>query len=155
MKNLIRSVVLAFSISLQLVAATPTLAAGPYTDELSKCLVRSTTTADRALLVQWIFVTLALHPDVKLLVTASDDQRSALNKRSAQLLERLLTDNCVSEARQALRYEGEGAIEASGGVLGRVATRELMTSPSVNNGLVEFGKYVDEKRVQKKLRSQR
>lgn len=39
--------------------------AGPYSDDLGKCLVASTTAADKGALVKWMFATAALHPAVK------------------------------------------------------------------------------------------
>ena len=36
--------------------------AGVFADELSKCLVKSSSTDDRVLLVQWMFGALSLHP---------------------------------------------------------------------------------------------
>ena len=48
--------------------------AGPYTDDLSKCLVNSTTESDRMALVQWIFSAAASHPAVKSIVSISEEQ---------------------------------------------------------------------------------
>jgi len=59
---------LAWAVSLFLLASPAV--AGPYSDDLAKCLVRSTTPEDKTLLVQWMFATMALqrelfaHPDV-------------------------------------------------------------------------------------------
>jgi hypothetical protein len=113
-------------------------AAGPYTDDLSKCLVRSTSAADKSVLVQWIFATMALHPDVKWLTSASGAQRADLNKKAGALFQRLLTGSCLSEARQALQFEGQSALEASFSVLGQVAARELFTNPEVAAGMAGF-----------------
>jgi hypothetical protein len=151
MKYFVKSVAFTVAVSLQALRAAPGLAAGPYTDELSKCLVRSTTTSDKTLLVKWIFSTMALHPDVKGLATVSDAQRIELNETTARLFERLLTNACLSETREALKYEGQSAIEASFGVLGQVASRELFANQSVASGLAEFAKYFDEERLRKDL----
>src|SRR5262245_60520797 len=80
--------------------------AGPYTDDLSKCLVRSTTPEEKSLLVQWMFATMALHPDVKYLAKVTPAERAKLNQRVAALFESLLTRSCLSEARNALKNEG-------------------------------------------------
>jgi len=148
MRYLVRSAALMIALTLP---AVPAMAAGPYTDEPSKCLVRSTTAADKTLLVKWMFATMTLHPDVKGLAMVSNDQRTELNKTTARLFEGLLTGACLSETREALKYEGQSAIEASFGVLGQVATRELFANPNVANGLAEFGKYFDGERLQKIL----
>ena len=133
------------------VLVAPALA-GPYGDTLAKCLVKSTTVADKSTLVQWMFVTVALHPDVRRLSAASDAQRDELNMKTAKLFEGLLTDSCIAETREALRYEGESTIESSFSVLGQVASRELFANPAVASGLAEFGKYLDAPKLQRLLK---
>lgn len=153
MKYLVRSSALTISLGLQALAAASAFAAGPYADELSKCLVRSTTSPDKALLVQWMFATAALHPDVKWMAAVSDSQRTELNKKTAGLIEGLLSHSCLSESRQALKYEGQSTIETSFNVLGQVAARELFANPSVASGLAELAKYVDAEGSRKALES--
>lgn len=153
MTSLARSAAVAIAVVLGALPAAPASAAGPYTDELSKCLVRSTTPADKTLLVKWIFATMALHPDVKGLASVSDDQRAELTKATARLFEGLLTNACNSQTREALRYEGQSAVEASFSILGQVAARELFANPNVASGLAEFEKYFDTAKLQKTLGS--
>ncbi len=151
MRSLAGSVALPIVVGLLALRAAPAAAAGPYTDELSKCLVRTTTSTEKTLLVKWMFATMALHPDVKGLASVSDERRAELNKSTARLFEDLLTKGCVSQTREALKYEGQSAIEASFSVLGQVASRELFANPKVAGGLAEFGKYFDSERLQKEL----
>ena len=126
-------------------------AGGPYTDALSRCLARSTTSADKTLLIQWMFATIALHPDVKRVATVSERDRQEINKKTAELVEALFTHACASEARQALTYEGDGAIGASFNALGQIAGRELFANPSVAKGLGDFGKVLDMEQLKKRL----
>jgi hypothetical protein len=144
---------LALAAGIYIFAATRAFAAGPYTEALSQCLVRSTTSADKTLMVQWIFVTMALQPDVKSLAAISDAQRTELNKKTAALFEQLLTSSCVSEARQALKEEGQNALGVSFNVLGQAAAVELFANPAVAAGIRDFGRYIDAERVQKELES--
>ena len=125
--------------------------AGPYGDTMTKCLVSSTTAAERTALVQWVFATAALHPDVRALAVASDADRDRLNRAMGILLERLLTQACLSETREALRFEGGGTIEASFNVLGQVAGRELFSAPSVTASMAGFSKYLNEKKIKEAL----
>ena len=147
--NLRRALVAA--VALSSLTASPALAAGPYTDELSKCLVRSTTAADKTLLVQWMFATASLHPEVKWMAKVSDAERTDLIKKAAALFGKLLTESCVSETRQAWKYEGQSTIESSFAVLGQVATRELFAHPRVAEGLSELGKHFDGEKLTKAL----
>jgi len=120
--------------------------AGPYADALGKCMVGATTGAEKTTLVRWIFAVMALHPDVQSSSAVTPEQRGALSKQTAQLFQRLLTESCLKEAREAVRYEGASTIPSSFSLLGQVATRELFTDPKVNEGIAEFSKYIDEKK---------
>lgn len=117
--------------------------AGPFADELSKCLVRSSTPADKAVLVRWMFSMMALHPEVSQLATVQPARRKELNQQMAALLQSLLTKSCNQEARAAFQHEGQGIFEASFNVLGQTAGRELFTDPGVAAGLAELGGFVD------------
>lgn len=135
-------------------ALFPSIAtSGPYTDELSKCLVEATTDEDRVVFVQWMFAILALHPNVKQYSAISDSQRTELNQRMGVLLERLLTVDCLAETRQALRYEGQGTIEASFNVFGQVAARELMSHPDVAAGFAELSESGNQKELERLLQT--
>lgn len=130
-------------------------AGGPYTDDLSKCLVRSTSDADRTLLVQWMFAMMALHPAVKSMSTVSDSQRAELSRQIAGVMENLLTVSCQSEAQQAVKYEGKNALETSFSILGQVAGRELFSNPQVAAGMNELEKYVDADKLKKALQPEK
>ena len=134
-----------------LLLTAPTASAGPYGDTLAKCLVKSTSSAEKTTLVQWMFATIALHPDVQALSSVTPQQRGELNKKTARLFERLIAESCVNETRDAIKYEGTSTIESSFSLLGQVATRELFTNPRVSEGLAELGKQFDEEKLKKAL----
>lgn len=121
--------------------------AGPYGDTLSKCLVSSTTPSEKTTLVRWMFAMMALHPDVKASSAITPEQRTEITKATAKLFERLLTESCGAEAKDAVKYEGGSTIESSFALLGQVAARELFSNPKVNEGLSELSKYIDEKKL--------
>jgi hypothetical protein len=122
--------------------------AGIYGDALGKCLVSSTSVEDRNTLVKWLFASAASHPAVKSIAIASDTQRLELDKQIAQLVERLLTESCKSETQQAVKYEGQGVFESSFEILGKVAGRELFSSPSVSGNMSNFRKYMNQKKLE-------
>lgn len=134
-----------------LTAVPAPVLAGPYGDAMTKCFVNATSGADRTALVQWIFATAALHPDVSRLSAATDSDRESLNKRIGALLERLLTKACVSETKEAVRYEGNATLDSSFNVLGQVAGGELLSAPSVTASMANFAKYLDEKIIKEAL----
>lgn len=136
-------------VGLIVLGAAPRAKAGPDGDALGNCLVDSTTTAEKRALVSWIFAMAALHPGVEKSSSVTAEQRTAMSKEAARLIERLLTDACVSEARAAIQSEGKAAIQSSFQVLGQVAAQELFSHPKVAEGLAEVGKYVDQKKFEK------
>jgi hypothetical protein len=121
--------------------------AGPYADDLSKCLVSSTTKDDRIDLVKWIFAAMGTHPAVKSLVSVTPEQLDATSQSVAKLFTRLLAQSCHDQTQKAVQYEGPGTIQTSFQVLGQVAARELFTDPSVVTAMSSLSKYVDEKQL--------
>jgi hypothetical protein len=124
---------------------------GPYAEALAKCLVQSTTDADRTLLVSWMFGTMALHPAVQALASVSDSTRDRLNQDVAAVVQHLLTVSCQPEARAALANEGPESFQLSFGVLGQVAARELFGHPTVAAGVSAFAKYLSAEELTKAL----
>lgn len=117
--------------------------AGIYTDEMSKCLVRSATPQDQSDLVVWVFAAMSAHPSVKTYSSMTEAQRVAITKKASGLMERLLITSCRKETVEALKYEGSTAIEQSFGVLGQVAMRGLMGDPAVAQNFATLGEYID------------
>ncbi len=137
---------LILALVLVAVSAGPVLA-GPYGDELSKCLVSSTTEKDKTDLVRWIFAATSLHPDVSGIIALTDAQRTEMTRLVGQLFERLLTESCRTQYRDAMLYEGNSTLETSFAVLGQVAMRRLMEHPAVAKGLGELQNFVDQEKL--------
>lgn len=117
--------------------------AGAYTEDLTKCLVASTTTEDKAVLARWVFAILALHPDTASLAAVSDAQRAEFNAKTARLFERLVTETCKTQTQATVRNEGPAAIQSSFKSFGEVATRELLANPKVVNGISNAASNLD------------
>jgi hypothetical protein len=125
--------------------------AGPYADALGKAMVARATQSEKVALVRWFFVAMSLHPEVKNLSAITDQQRVDANREVAKMFESLLTEKCVEEARDAIKYEGSSAIQSSFQLFGQVAARELFGHPSVAAGLADLQKYIDSDKVNKIL----
>lgn len=135
----------AFSLAL---LASHSVFAGPYSDEMAKCLVTSTSEADKNFLVKWIFAAASLHPAVKSISSISEAQRNELNVKIAKLFEKLLTESCKAQTQQAVKYEGPSTIEAAFQVLGQVAGRGLFSDPGVAGYVAQLGNHVDKKKLE-------
>lgn len=142
MKKLIATFGLASFMALPLSAH-----AGPSTDALTQCLVKSTTVEDHDVLTRWIFAMVTRHPSVSGLTAISDAQRIDINQKAGALFTRLLTENCSNEVKQAYRDEGEPAIESAFANLGETAMKELMSDPKVQAASGDIQPYVDNKKL--------
>ena len=122
--------------------------AQPYTDDLSRCLVESTATADKVSLVKWMFTAASLHPAVSSIASVSEKQLDDANKETAELFVKLLTESCREQAQKAVKYEGPYAIQAGFKVLGQVAAQELFSSPEVSAGMAGMEKHFDTEKLE-------
>lgn len=125
---------------------SPLAVAGPQADELGRCMVRSTSKEDRALMLRWVFATAALHPNVEPLARVSAEQRQSASQGMAGLVDQLVTQTCRAEFVQAVRAEGPRAIESSLQLVGRVAGQELFAEPRVMSGAMEVTRYLDQRK---------
>ena len=121
--------------------------AGPYTDELSKCVVEATTQEDRSAFVRWLFSAASRNPAVKSITLVTAEQLDTENRKAANLFMRLLTESCPKQVEKAVKFEGSVAIQSSFQVLGEVAGRELFSSPEVTAGIAGIEKYVDAEKL--------
>lgn len=126
--------------------------AGPYADALGRSLVAATTQADRITLVRWVCAAMSCHPEVQDLVKVSPQQKADADKAVAKLFVRLLTETCVKEAREAIKYEGNFAIEHSFNILGQVAGREAFSNPAVIRSLGDLDRHLDLEKLRKTLK---
>jgi len=121
--------------------------AGPYADDLSKCLVEKTTREDRNALVRWVFVAASRHPAVASVSDVSDEALAGANEDTAKLFMHLLTESCLDQTRNAIQYEGASTLETSFSVLGQVAAKELFSSPEVGTAIAGLEAFMDEDKL--------
>jgi hypothetical protein len=122
--------------------------AGPYTNDLSTCLVGKSTVDDHTVIVQWMFAAMSRHPAIAPMGTVSDAQVDKANARMAELYVRLLTVTCKDQAKLAIKNEGDIALSQSFQALGQQAGRELFINPDVLKGMSGFSKYFDRKKLE-------
>lgn len=118
-------------------------AAGPTVDQLSDCLVKSTTAADKTAVLQWTFSALSAHPDLKAYSQVTDAQRTQLDKNLAQTLQRILTEQCSAQAKAVIKAEGMQAVGESFQELGSITGEEILKNPEVKSQLQSVLRYVD------------
>jgi len=136
-----------FVLAIELVISSGAQA-GVYADDLARCMVSSTSSKDKIALVRWMFAGIALHPDVASLSNVTDAMRDEINRNTATLVERLVTQSCRKQSNEAFRYEGKTAFEQGFGVLGKVAMNELMSNENVSVGFRAYAKYMDKLKLE-------
>lgn len=117
--------------------------AGQAVDQLSDCLVKSTTAADKTTVLQWTYSALSTHPDLKGFSNVSAEQRTALDQKLAQVLQRVIVEQCSTQTKAVIQAEGIQAVGESFQALGRSAGEEIIKNPEVNNQLKGVVRYID------------
>lgn len=136
------------SVLMTFLGLIPPAQAGVYSDDLSKCLVKSSSVSDQTALIAWMYLAMSVHPALRAYSTITDAQRTAADKVAAELLQRLVLVDCRAESLAAMKYEGGGTLETAFSVLGQVAMRGLMSDPQVAKQFASLGTFVDQKKFE-------
>ncbi len=91
-----------FFLGATLLGTTQVAIAGPTVDQLSDCLMKSTTATDKTTVLQWTFVALGNHPDLKAFSNVTATQNEALDKNLATVLQRILVEQCSAQTKAVI-----------------------------------------------------
>jgi len=130
-------------MAMALMATTQIAIAGPTVDQLSNCLVKSTTSTDKTTVLQWTFVALSAHPELKKFSNVNEEQRTQLDKNLAQGLQRILVEQCSAQTKAVIATEGVQAVGDSFQELGQITGEEILENPEVKSQLKGVLRYVD------------
>ena len=122
--------------------------AGPFGDDMAKCLVSSTSTKDNILLGKWLVRVYGEHSESKGLTYISDYNKKNIDRDVAKLFTRLLTEDCEFEVKKAYKYEGLSVMGNAFQVLGKVAGKELLEDRNVSKAINKFTEYVDYEKLE-------
>lgn len=117
--------------------------ASPAVDRLSECLVKSTTASDKTTVLQWTFVALSNHPELKQFSHVTEAQKNALDQSVAQVLQRILVDQCSAQTKAVIQADGVQAVGESFQQLGQITGEEILKTPEVKQQLNGLLRYVD------------
>lgn len=117
-------------------------------DALSRCFADSTTGKDRKDLARWVFLAMAVHPEIKQ-YSSPDAAKAAddTDKMMANMVTRLLTESCAQQTQTAFKQGGPAAVQSAFQLLGQLAMQELMSDPKVAASMSSFQKYVDQNKL--------
>ncbi len=130
-------------IGATLLGASQIALAGPTVDQLSNCLMKSTTPTDKTVVLQWTFVSLGNHPDLKAFSNVTATQKEALDKNLATVLQRILVEQCSAQTKAVIQTEGLQAVGDSFQELGSITGEEILKTPEIKQQLNGVLKYVD------------
>lgn len=130
-------------ISATLLGTTQVAIAGPTVNHLSDCLMKSTTATDKTTVLQWTFVALGNHPDLKAFSNVTATQKEALDKNLATVLQRILVEQCSSQTKAVIQAEGLQAVGDSFQALGKTTGEEILKNPEINHQLKGVLRYID------------
>lgn len=130
-------------LAMGMLGATQVASAGPTVDQLSDCLVKSTTATDKTAVLQWTFVALASHPDLKSFSNVTEAQKTQLDQKLATVLQRILVEQCSTQTKAVIKAEGIQAVGDSFQELGRISGEEILKNPEVKAQLKGVVRYLD------------
>ena len=126
-----------------LLGATQVAMAGPTVDQLSNCLVKATTATDKTTVLQWTFVALSTHPDLKNFSNVTEEQKNQLDQKFAQVLQRVIVEQCSAQTKAVIQAEGIQAVGDSFQELGRMTGEDILKNPEVKQQLKGVVRYLD------------
>lgn len=130
-------------LAIALLGTAPFALAGPTVDQLSDCLVKSTTATDKTTVLQWTFAALSVHPDLKAYSHITAEQRTQLDQKLAQILQRILVEQCSVQAKAVIQTDGLQAVGDSFQELGSITGEEILKNPEVKQQLKGVVRYID------------
>lgn len=136
---------------LALLCAAHSASAGPFADDMAKCLVDSTSPADRTVFVRWMFSLITLHPDLTSMSNVTPQQRAELTRQTGALFQKLLLESCRAQTQRAMENEGPQTIQYAFQVLGQSATVGMLTDPHVADAAKTLAQYMDEQKLRELL----
>lgn len=132
-----------FTLVAAMFGATQMANAGPAVDQLSDCLVKSTTAADKTTVLQWTFTALAAHPDLKSFSNVTPEQKTQLDQKLAQVLQRVIVEQCSTQTKAVIQAEGIQAVGQAFQQLGQSAGQDIVKDPAVRQQLQGTLRYID------------
>lgn len=132
-----------FFMAATVFGTTQAVMAGPTVDQLSDCLVKATTATDKTTVLQWTFTALSAHPDLKAFSSVTAEQKDQLDQKLAQVLQRVIVEQCSAQTKAVIQAEGLQAVGESFQQLGQSAGEDIVKNPAVKQQLQGTLRYID------------
>ena len=145
MKNIMKILALAMG----LLVGTPVWANSP-TDIFARCMVDSLNGKERTNLAKWIFLSMAVHPEIRSSPGVNQTEVRQSDEYVGKLITRLLTSDCPTQMKKAHQSDPM-AVQKAFELVGRVAMQELMTNQNVMKALTNYAQFMDQQKINKIL----
>jgi hypothetical protein len=139
-----------FSLAMSLLAglmalpATPAQAAEADVRALQECIRQSTSGRDRITSARWLVSALGSAPQLRDVARIDPDVKRDLDREMAQLFTRLMTVDCLNEAKPVWTSRDPAEMQAAGGSLGEIAMQELFTNPETASAVSAYAQFLNE-----------
>lgn len=114
---------------------------------LGSCMVDAMTGKERKEMAKWVFFAMTAHPEIKEYSRVPAQARVTTDKYIANIVTRLLSEDCLAETRAGVKQEGSSAIVSAFELVGKVAMQELMSDKDVNQSIGAYAKYLDKEKM--------
>lgn len=111
---------------------------------LKNCVVLKTTGQDRLTLGRWLAGTLGTAPQVSDVVKVDPQVREAVDRAFAATFTRIVTHDCLAEAKALGSARDGKAFKIVGEAMGELGVQELMLDPAANEAMGSFAKHLKE-----------
>jgi hypothetical protein len=119
---------------------------------LGKCIIANITASDRHDLAQWVFLSMAAHPDVHQFSNASAEAAEAAARRVGVLFTRTMRDDCAKEVQEAAATGGPAVVPSAIHFFTQLGVQELMVNRDVLSALSGFSRFADKEAIDRAAR---
>lgn len=130
------------AVLLAITVQVNTVYAGVYSNQLTKCMVKSMDKQDKMQILRYMILICSQPPEVQDMVSISEEQERKILKNTAKLYSYLAIDSCKIFAKKALKYEGEKAFQKSFSMLGKIVLQQNLNTKRGQEMIKTFQKYM-------------
>jgi len=140
-----------FAVALTL-ALSPLVGQAQVAAVLGKCLVANITAVDRQDLAQWVFLSMAVNPEVSQFSSARAEAIAATARKVGALFTRTMRDACPQEVQEAARTPGPPVVRGAISFFSQLGVQELMNNRDVLATLSTFSQFADREGIDRAAR---
>ena len=110
---------------------------------LQECIKQSTSGRDRIIAARWLMAGMGSAPQLRDLASIEPETKRGIDRQLAQLFTRLMTVDCLNEARPVFQSNDPAAMRAAGGTLGEIAMQEIVAHPETLRAVEGYAEFLN------------